>query len=79
MSPLKSVSKKSVTPVKYLIIGNSAAGVAAVESIRQYDKTGSLAVVSDEPWHTYSRPLISYLLEGKTTPEKMRYRGDSFY
>lgn len=62
MSPLKSVSKKSVTPVKYLIIGNSAAGVAAVESIRQYDKTGTLAVVSDEPWHTYSRPLISYLL-----------------
>ena len=79
MSPLKSVSKKSVTPVKYLIIGNSAAGVAAVEAIRQYDKTGSLAVVSDEPWHTYSRPLISYLLEGKTTQEKMRYRGDSFY
>ncbi len=79
MSPLKSVSKKSVTPVKYLIIGNSAAGVAAVESIRQYDKTGTLAVVSDEPWHTYSRPLISYLLEGKTTQEKMRYRGDSFY
>ena len=79
MSPLKSVSKKSITPVKYLIIGNSAAGVAAVESIRQYDKTGTLAVVSDEPWHTYSRPLISYLLEGKTTQEKMRYRSDSFY
>ena len=65
--------------MKYVIIGNSAAGIGAVEGIRQIDKQGEIVIISNEPHHTYSRPLISYLLLGKTTEEKMRYRGDSFY
>ena len=65
--------------MKYVIIGNSAAGIGAVEGIRQMDRQGSITVISDEPHHTYSRPLISYLLMGKTTREKMKYRADSFY
>ena len=65
--------------MKYVIIGNSAAGVGAVEGIRQVDGKGEITVVSNEPHHTYSRPLISYLLLGKVTGEKMKYRGDDFY
>ena len=65
--------------MKYVIIGNSAAGIGAVEGIRQVDKHGEITIVSSEPHHTYSRPLISYLLLGKTSEEKMRYRGDQFY
>lgn len=65
--------------VKYLIVGNSAAGIGAVEGIRQVDKHGGITIVSREPHHTYSRPLISYLLMGKTTEEKMKYRDDNFY
>jgi len=65
--------------MKYVIIGNSAAGIGAVEGIRQVDKQGEITVITDEPHHTYSRPLISYLLLGKVTEEKMRYRGDGFY
>jgi len=65
--------------MKYLIIGNSAAGVGAVEGIRQIDKQGEITIVTNEPHHTYSRPLISYLLYGKTTLEKMKYRGGDFY
>src|SRR5215510_12323625 len=57
--------------MKYVIIGNSAAGVGAVEGIRQVDKVGEITVISNEPYHTYSRPLISYLLLGKTTEAKM--------
>ena len=67
------------SPVKYVIIGNSAAGIGAVEGIRQADKQGEITIITDEPHHAYSRPLISYLLLGKTTEEKMKYRGDSFY
>ena len=78
-APISGKDSAESTTVQYLIIGNSAAAVAAMEHIRQYDQTGSLLVVSDEPHHTYSRPLISYLLEGKTTVEKMRFRDDSFY
>ena len=65
--------------MRYVIIGNSAAGIGAVEGIRKIDEHGEITVISNEPCHTYSRPLISYLLCGKTTKEKMKYRGNSFY
>lgn len=65
--------------MNYLIIGNSAAAVGCVEGIRRIDQEGTITVVSDEPYHTYSRPLISYLLYGKTDRERMKYRPDSFY
>ena len=45
--------------MKYVIIGNSAAAVGAVEAIRKNDQEGSVTIVSKEPYHTYSRPLIS--------------------
>lgn len=64
---------------QYLIIGNSTAAVAAMEAIRKEDLEGTLTVISDEKYSTYSRPLISYLLEEKTTVEKMRYRDEGFY
>lgn len=63
----------------YVIVGNSAAAIGCVEGIRQVDQKGSILIVSDEPHHTYSRPLISYLLWGKTDRQRMKYRPDSFY
>ncbi|MDR2943048.1 MAG: FAD-dependent oxidoreductase [Treponema sp.] len=65
--------------MKYVIIGNSAAGIGAVEGIRQIDKQGEITVITGEPYHTYSRPLISYLLLGKVNEEGMKYRSGSFY
>src|SRR5215510_12500619 len=65
--------------MKYVIIGNSAAGIGAVEGIRQIDKQGEITVITNEPHHTYSRPLISYLLLGKVDEEKMKYRDSGFY
>jgi NAD(P)H-nitrite reductase large subunit len=65
--------------MRYVIIGNSAAGIGAVEGIRHIDKKGEITIITNEPHHTYSRPLISYLLLGKVTREGMKYRGDNFY
>lgn len=65
--------------MNYVIIGNSAAAIGCVEGIRQVDKKGKITLISDEPHHTYSRPLISYLLLGKTDEQRMKYRKDSFY
>lgn len=64
---------------KYLIIGNSAGGVGAVEAIRETDKDGSMAVISDEKYHTYGRPLISYYLADEIEFDKMFYRPPNFY
>ncbi|MCL2264626.1 MAG: FAD-dependent oxidoreductase [Treponema sp.] len=65
--------------MNYVIIGNSAAGIGAVEGIRQRDKQGQITVITNEAHHTYSRPLISYLLPGKVSKENMKYRGGNFY
>ncbi|ABN51441.1 MAG TPA: NAD(P)/FAD-dependent oxidoreductase [Hungateiclostridium thermocellum] len=65
--------------MKYVIIGNSIAAVGAVEGIRKIDTEGEITIIGKEPYHVYSRPLISYLLYGKTDEERMKYRGSSFY
>ncbi|MEI6578364.1 MAG: FAD-dependent oxidoreductase [Eubacteriales bacterium] len=65
--------------MKYVIIGNSTAAIGCIEGIRSIDKEGEIFVISKEPHHTYSRPLISYYMQGKTDSEKMKYRPGSFY
>jgi NAD(P)H-nitrite reductase large subunit len=63
----------------YLIIGNSAGGIGAAEAIRQVDKVGTVTIVSDEPYPTYSRPLISEYLAERRPLVKMLYRQPDFY
>ncbi len=65
--------------VRYLLIGNSTAAIGAAEGIRDRDKTGRILLYSRERCHTYSRPLISYLLAGKIGEERMIYRPREFY
>ncbi|MDR3292667.1 MAG: FAD-dependent oxidoreductase, partial [Clostridiales bacterium] len=65
--------------MKYVIIGNSIAAVGCIEGIRALDKKGSVTVIGAENHHVYGRPLISYLLEGKTDLERMKYRPNDFY
>lgn len=64
---------------EYVIIGNSAAAAGCIEGIRETDKKGSIAVISDEKYHIYSRPLISYLLKGDVSESRMQYRPADFY
>ena len=63
----------------YVIIGNGTAAVGCIEGIRSVDQEGQITVISKENHKVYSRPLISYLLEGKTDVERMKYRKDDFY
>ncbi|MDD4716722.1 MAG: FAD-dependent oxidoreductase [Eubacteriales bacterium] len=64
---------------KYVIIGNSAAAVGAVEAIRRNDRNGSIVIFSKESQSTYSRPLISYYNQGKVGRESIYFRPDDFY
>lgn len=65
--------------MKYVIIGNSAAGIACVEGIRSVDADGEITIISDEPFAAYGRPLISYYLLGATDRQRMLYRPADFY
>jgi len=63
---------------KYLIIGNSAGGIGAAEAIREVDRDGSIIMVSDEPYPSYSRPLISKYITGERSLEGMLFRPTDF-
>jgi NAD(P)H-nitrite reductase large subunit len=64
---------------RYLIVGNSAGGIGAAEAIRERDKSGSVTIVSDEPYPSYSRPLIAKYLARERTLEGMLFRPLQFY
>ena len=64
---------------RYLIVGNSAGGIGAAEAIREVDKSGSVTIISDEPYPSYSRPLISKYLTGERGLEGMLFRPLDFY
>ena len=73
------MKNKERLETKYLIIGNSAGGIGAAESIREVDKSGCIVITSDEPYPAYSRPLISEYLAGERTVEEMLFRPADFY
>jgi NAD(P)H-nitrite reductase large subunit len=65
--------------MRYVIVGNSAAAVGAIEALRQHDLENPITVVAAEAHHVYSRPLISYLLGGLVDESQMSYRPPDFY
>ncbi len=64
---------------KYVIVGASAAGIGAVEAIREVDPIGTITVISEEQCPQYSRPMISDLVSGNANFEKMLCREDEFW
>jgi NAD(P)H-nitrite reductase large subunit len=73
------MGKKKAIRTEYLVIGNSAGGIGAVEAIREVDKRNSIKIVSDEPYQAYSRPLISKFLAGEHNLDEMLFRPADFY
>ncbi|MDT8378760.1 MAG: FAD-dependent oxidoreductase [Desulfotignum sp.] len=57
--------------MKHLIIGNGIAGINAARAIREMDTTAAIFMVSDETFPPYSRPMISYVLEGSEPHAKL--------
>ena len=55
---------------KYVIVGASAAGIGAVEAIREVDPVGTITIISEEPCPQYSRPMISDLVSKKANFER---------
>jgi NAD(P)H-nitrite reductase large subunit len=73
------VRKHTNSRTKYLIVGNSAGAIGAVEAIRGIDSSGAITVISEEPYHAYSRPLISKLLTKERTIDEILFREQDFY
>ena len=65
--------------IRYVIIGASAAGIAAAEAIHKLDSTGDITVLSEEPVMPYFRPMIPFLISGKKSASDMMLIGQGPY
>jgi nitrite reductase (NADH) large subunit len=54
-----------VSERRIVIVGNSAASLAALETIRRLDATSPVTLVADEGVPAYSRVLLPYLVSGE--------------
>ncbi|MFB3902256.1 MAG: NAD(P)/FAD-dependent oxidoreductase [Acidobacteriota bacterium] len=64
--------------MRRVIIGLSAAGVSAVETLRNGDPQSDIVAISDESL-IYSRPLLSYYLATKLEMPRLLYRPSDFF
>ncbi|OIP33049.1 MAG: hypothetical protein COW04_00875 [Deltaproteobacteria bacterium CG12_big_fil_rev_8_21_14_0_65_43_10] len=65
--------------MQYIIIGASAAGMAAAEAIRRLDSEGSVTVLSDEQDMPYFRPMLPFIVSGKKKFPEMMLIGQGPY
>ena len=64
---------------RYLIVGGSAAGMAAAEAIRSVDPSGSVAILSEEIDAPYFRPMIPFLVSKKKEANQIYLAGQGPY
>jgi nitrite reductase (NADH) large subunit len=63
----------------YVIIGASAAGCQAAETLRRYAADSPITVISEEAQPLYSRPLLTYLLSGEVSREQVWLKGQEYF
>ena len=65
--------------MNYVIVGNSAAGIAAAVSIRACDPNGCITIFSDEKGYGYARIFLPYLIAGKIDARTLFNRTAKWY
>jgi nitrite reductase (NADH) large subunit len=65
--------------LRVVIIGNSAAGLSAAETVRRLDSSVAVTVVTDEPYPAYLRCLLAEVLAGEKEMAGIRLRPSHFY
>lgn len=63
----------------YVILGNGAAGISAAKAIRERDKTGSVLMISNEPYSSYNRPMLTKSIMAGLEPEQIAVEDASWY
>jgi len=68
-----------MAPRRYVIVGGSAAGIAAAQAIRELDSRGAVTVLSAEADPPYYRPLIPFIIDGHKTAGEIAMLGQGPY
>jgi nitrite reductase (NADH) large subunit len=64
---------------QYVLIGNSAATLAAIDWIRKYDRQGRIILINREPGAAYSRVALPYYVAGEMTLDELLIRRPADY
>lgn len=64
---------------EYLIVGNGITGLAAAREIRKNDETGSITMVSSEPYLTYYRVKLTEYLSKDFQDEELLVNKEKWY
>ncbi len=64
---------------EFIIIGNSAAGLQALKTLRRHDRDSSIAIVDREDRPAYSRVLTPYYVGGHIPRERLNIVDHSYY
>ncbi|MBF7082868.1 FAD-dependent oxidoreductase [Desulfallas sp. Bu1-1] len=66
------------TPMKYLILGASAAGISAARTIRELDGDGEITVISKDE-HVYSRCMLHLVISGQRSMQEAGFIDQNFF
>lgn len=61
--------------MRYVIVGGSAAGMAAATAIREVDRRGSILILSEESNMPYFRPMLPLVISGKKDASDLKLLG----
>ncbi len=65
--------------MRYVIIGASAAGCKAAETLSRYEPASPITIISDEAQPLYSRPLLTYLLSGEVSRDQIWLKSQQYF
>ncbi len=65
--------------MQIVIIGNSAAGLSALEAFRKKDRSSSVTIITKEEERPYSKVLLPYYLRGKVPYKNLFIRDKDYY
>lgn len=63
----------------FVVVGNSAAGLQAVRTLRRHDRNASVAIIDREDCPAYSRVLTPYYVGGKTGRDNLFIVDQDYY
>jgi nitrite reductase (NADH) large subunit len=65
--------------LRYVILGNGAAGISAAETLRSLDELSKITIISEENVPTYTKFLLPDYVGGRLTREKLFLRSTKNY
>ncbi|PWJ48944.1 FAD-dependent oxidoreductase [Faecalicatena contorta] len=90
--PVCGVGKENFVPVEaednsyhndtkdfYLILGNGAAGFYAAKSIRERNRTASIVMISEEPYRSYNRPMLTKSIMAGLNQDQIAVQDEKWY